>query len=361
MSPQELAELFKILFPAGIGAVSTAGLTLFLVLFFPEKVEKWLAIFWSWIERLGLLYRYASKERIRHDIQGSVSQFSKALGYELPDFTPPQVKIEWVADAKDRRAFLESGKAVIRLRRTDPDQENIATASMLFVSRILLRKARRYLSPSQREAVELFVGFRMLESQASEVYDHFVDRWLYPGLEKGNPKIDDYFRRFHHIDEAELFVPVFLQELLFMGEKVFARRRDDAIFAEVDNALQFLEVYANRRLGEKTERPSFNGEACRFAIMIVGMAHNIGDERYEVYLKHIKERLIPCGVETIYMIGPSRNSEFILQVAIRAAPEFANPFSRNYRVVVKDRDGNLFDSDNHLSVLRAKRTAVYVA
>lgn len=360
MSPQELAELLKILFPAGIGAISTAGLILFLVLFFPEKVDKWLAIIWSGIEKLGILYRYASKERIRHDIQGSVSQFSKDLGYELPDFTPPQVKIEWVEEARDRGAFLESGRAVIRLRRSDPDHENIATAAMLFVSRILLRKARRCLSPTQREAVELFAGFRMLESQASEVYEHFVDKWLYPGIEKDNPKIDDYFRRFHHIDEAELFIPVFLQELLYMGEKVFARRRDDAIFGEVDDALEFLEVYANRRLGEKIERPSFNGEACRFAIMIVGMAQNIGDERFEVYLKHIRERLIPCGVETVYMIGPSRNSEFIRQVAVRAAPEFTNPFSRNYRVMVKDRDGNPIESVNHLSVLCSKQTAVYV-
>jgi hypothetical protein len=360
MSPQEWVELLKVLFPAGIGSLTTAGLILLVILFFPEKVDKWLAILWSGIEKLGILYRYASKERIRHDIQGSVSEFSKHLGRELPDFVPPQVRIEWVAEAKDRRAFLETGKAVIRLRRSDPDQENIATAAMLFVSRILLRKARRYLSPTQREAVELFVGFRMLKSQASEVYDHFVDRWLYPGIEKTNPKIDQYFRRFHHIDEAELFIPVFLQELLYMGDKVFARRRDDAIFAEVDSALQFLEVYANRRLGEKADRPSFNGEACRFAIMIVGMAQNIADERFEVYLKHIRERLLPCGVETIYVIGPARNADFIRHLAGLAAPDFTNPFSRNYRVLIKDRDGNPIESDSHLSVLRSKRTAAYV-
>jgi len=360
MSDEAILDLVKILFPAGVVGFGTGSAFIILLLFFPEKVEKWRALVWSWIEATGLLYRRASKEKIKHNIQGTVSSFAKDLGYDLPDYDPPGVKIEWVEQASDRKAFIESGKAVIRLRREDPRNENIAAACMLYVSAILLRKAGRYLSSTQREAVELYVGFRMLQDELEEVLDVFVDKWLFPGIEKGNEKISTYFERFRGIDAAELFTPVFLQELIYMGEKVFGRRRDDSVMREVDSALEFLELHAQRKLGEHLDMPYFDGEACRFAIMIVGIPPNIDEQRYDVYFRHITERLLPCGVETIYMVGPAKNIGFIAEIARLVEDQFNNPFTRNFRVELVTRDGARIGAENHLSVLRRRVRERYV-
>lgn len=354
MNGDFILEVLKVLFPAGVGALGTGTLFAILLVLYPEKIEKWQAIPWGLVEKAGLLYKRASKERIRHSIQGRVSSFARNLGYRLPEFNPPRIRIDWVDEKVDRKAFLDQGKAVIRLRRQDPNNENVATACMFFVSQILLRKAGRYLSPTQKQSVELYVGYRMLQEEQEEVLDVFVDRWLYPGIEESNEKVSQYFDRYQAIDQAEFFLPIFLQELVYMGEKVFGKKRDGSIVQEVDGALQFLEVYASRRIGEKTDRPYFNGNTCCFAIMIVGISANIEEERYDIYLKHIRDSLIRCEVETIYMIGPSENRGFMRKIARKVDDKFSNPFSRSYGATILNADGERVQTSNHLSVLRKR-------
>lgn len=361
MNGDFIVEVLKILFPTGAGVLGTVFVFAILLLLYPEKVEKWQGILWGWVEQGGLLYKRASKERIRHSIQGRVSSFVRNLGHRLPEFDPPAVRIEWVDEKVDRKAFLDEGKAVIRLRRQDPNNENIATACMVFVSHILLRKARRYLSPTQRQSVELYVGYKMLQEEKEEVVDAFVDRWLYPGIEESNEKVAQYFDRYQAIDQAEFFLPIFLQELIYVGEKVFGKKRDEIIVHEVDGALQFLEIHASRCVGEKIDRPYFNGKTCRFAIMIVGVLPMIYEQRYDVYLKHIRESLIPCEVETIYIIGPSANRKFINNITKMVDDEFSNPFSRDYKATLLSRDGERVPASSHLSVLRARRRRRYLS
>lgn len=69
-------EALRILFPAGISVLGTATVFLVLVLFYPEKVEKWQGIIWGWIEGIGILYQRASKGKIRHSIQANVANFA---------------------------------------------------------------------------------------------------------------------------------------------------------------------------------------------------------------------------------------------------------------------------------------------
>ncbi len=361
MNGDFILEVLKVLFPLGVGSLGTGTLLIILLLLYPEKIEKWLAILWGVVEKSGLLYKRASKERIRHSLQGRVSSFARNLGHGLPEFNPPGIRIDWVDEKVDRTAFLDQGKAVIRLRRQDPNNENVATACMFFVSQILLHKAGRYLSPTQKQSVELYVGYRMLQEEQEEVLDVFVERWLYPAIEGSNEKVGQYFNRYQAIDQAKFFLPIFLQELVYMGEKVFGKKREESIVQEVDGALQFLEIHASRRIGEKTDRPYFNGNTCCFAIMIVGRIANIADVRYDMYLNHIRGSLIPCEVETIYMIGPSENLGFMKEIARKVEDQFSNPFSRNYGATILNADGERVQTSSHLSVLRKRKRVRYLS
>lgn len=361
MTWEQFLEILKILFPAGISAIGTVILITFFIVFFPEKIEKWQSIIWGWIEKLGLLYKHASKAKIKHSIQGIVANFAQSIGTELPEFTPPILKLEFFDGPIDRKAFIDQGKAYIRLRRDDPHNENIVSGCMLYISDILLKKSNRYLSPTQKTSVQLYVGFKMLSTQEEEVYDVFIDRWLYPGIEKSNAKIGDYFERFKFIDEKKYFIPIFLQEIVYMGEKVFSKRRDNSIVKEFDDALKFLEIYANRRIGELIVDKSFSGQVCRFAIMIVGISTNVDKERFDIYLNHIQKTLIVCGVETIYLIGPSKYKYFIDKIAKRVKTEFNNPFSRDYDVTLLDKNDNAVPVKNYVSVLRKKQRERYIS
>jgi hypothetical protein len=94
--------------------------------------------------------------------------------------------------------------------------------------------------------------------------------------------------------------------------------------------------------------------------MIVGWSRNIDEERYDLYLKHIRERLMPCGVETIYMLGSAKNIDFMREIAKMVEDDFSNPFSKNYHVVLHSPDGSSKPVMNHLLVLRSKRRERYV-
>lgn len=354
-----LLTILKYLFPAGIGA-SGAFLGIVLVIFlYPGKVDEWRAMVWGWIEKLGILYKTANKAKIKYSIQGNVTEFANILSTELPQFSSPSIKIEWVDEAANRKAFIDNGNAVIRLRRDDSNHENSVSACLLFVSQIMLRKSSRYISPTQRESIELYVGYKMLVRQSEEVFDAFVDKWLFPGIEKDNVKVSEYFDRYKLIDQSSFFLPIYLQELIYLGDKVFGRKRDDSIIHEVDGALAFLELHSKRKIGEKIET-EFNGNVCRFAIMIVGRVDNIEEESYDLYIKHIREHLIPSNTETIYFIGPSKNMEFMRQLTKKISDEYNCLFSRNYSVILHSANNEPIDAVNHLCVLRRKQRIRYV-
>jgi len=356
---QFILDVLKILFPTGVGVLGAVFAFLLILLFFPEKIEKWQEIIWGWVDRIGLRHKNANKRKIRHSIQHRVMKFANNIGYNLPDFNPPALKIDWVDEGTDKKAFMENGEAVLRLRRDDPNNDNVATACMLYVSSILLRKTRRFLSPTQKESVELFIGYKILQED-EEAMDVFIDKWLYPGIEKGNEKVSTYFDRYRFIDQSAFFMPIFLQELIYLGEKVFGRKRDDSLIQEVDGALKFLEIYSARIIGERIDQPYFNGNYCRFGIMIIGISSYVDDERYDIYLDHIKRNLIPCGVETIYLIGPNRNRKFMKEIANQVKGIFSITFEKEYKTTINHPNGTSIPSTNYIIVLRNKTIERYV-
>jgi len=356
---QFIIDLLNFLFPTGAGILGTIFVFFLILLLFPEKIEKWQEIIWGWIDKFGLLYNKANKKKIKHSIQSRVMSFAKILGNNLPDFDPPAVKIEWFDESINKDAFLEKGEAVLRLRRQDPNNDNVATACMLYVSDILLRKTRRYLSPTQKDSIELFIGYKILHED-EEAMDSFVDKWLFPGIERGNERIADYFDRYKSIDQTGFFMPIFLQELIYLGNKVFGRKRDDTIIHEVDGALEFLEIYSERIVGERVDRTYFEGEYCRFGIMIIGISINVDEEGHDIYLDHIHNNLIPCGVETIYLIGPAKNRKFMRRIANEVENNFSIPFERQYKTKIHYSDGRSVPSKNYIIVMRNKEVERYI-
>ena len=94
--------------------------------------------------------------------------------------------------------------------------------------------------------------------------------------------------------------------------------------------------------------------------MIVGISQNIDDERYDVYLDHINNVLLPCEVETIYLLGPEKNKRFMKEIAKRNEQEFNLIFERNYRTRMLGIDGIEFRVENCLIVIRSKKIERYI-
>ena len=215
-----------------------------------------------------------------------------------------KLEVQWIDPKSDRSSFLADGKIVLRLRRDDSEDQNIVHGSYLFVSKALLKHSKRYLSPSQKEALDLFVCSRILKEEKPSIVGIFLDEYLHPKTENKKSKIAKYVDDFSVIDNGKFFFPILIQELEFLGNKVFGKRREDLIIKEVNGLIEFLKPIAIRQIGQEMDL-NFEGEYCRFGLVIIGKPLKL-QQSIEPYVGYIKKVLVERDIETIYLLSKKR-------------------------------------------------------
>jgi hypothetical protein len=320
----------------------------------PDKLEQLFALFFKSVK---WLFKTAENGFIKYDIQFRVNSFVDDLYKIIPNLTPTSVKLVWIDEKQTAEQFVKSNQLVLRMHKSSSQNKNVVNATFAFVSYSLLRKAKHYIAKYQRESIDLFVSFKILENAKFEILDEFVQEYLHAGLEK--EKIVDFYEKFFDIDKAGVFFPVFLSEMTFLGEKVFGKQRNDQqIFDEVKNTVHFLYRFSMRKYDDHSIT-EFNGEYCKFAIRIIGKRFKIGNEGEKVYINNLNK--IPESMETIYLIGHKTNKKFVKSITAKfnASDKYFVHNEYEYKSRIKDKDGVSFDVDSYLIVLRNKKLEMY--
>lgn len=344
-----MEEVLKYVIPS----LSPAVLTLLVLLLAPEKIEKWSALLWKALSKLGGVFRSAQKRYVKHDLQGRINEFVKSLRKQLPSVADTRFKVDWIDPMLDRKAFVDRGEIIMRLRRDDPYDHNFVHGSYLFVSEMLLKKTKRYISPSQKEALDLFVCSKLLEQEKPAVVSFFLDEYLHPGTELTKSKVAIYVDDFAIIDKGGLFFPVLAQELEFLGEKVFGRRREDQIIKEVDGLVHFLKPIATRTVGDQSDL-RHDGSYCRFAIVIVGKPSKLLTS-IDPYVGYIRGSLQPKQTETIYLLGRAENERRLQELCDRVGDAYDCCHRVKFSSFLRYSDRREL-ALQHLTVLRLKGT-----
>lgn len=239
-------ELITVLVPL----LSPWILLLVLFLYMPEKVETWFSILLKVISKLKVSFH---RRYVTHDLQGRVNGFVRGLRKQVPGLAIERLRLDWVDPNMPRKAFIDDDRIVLRLRRDDPHDHNFVHGAYLFVSQGLLGKPKRYISPSQRQALDIFVCGKLIEEEKPAVRSVFIDEYLHPYTANPKSKIGQYVDDFASIDDGALFFPVLLQELDYLGDKVFGRRKSGVVIKEVDELIDFLKPIATRVIGEEND------------------------------------------------------------------------------------------------------------
>jgi hypothetical protein len=320
----------------------------------PDKLEYLLAFFNKIFK--GFMKK-AEYNFIKYDVQSRVNSYVSDISKKVPNLSITHVKLEWIDENTTPEQFIKSDQLVMRMHKSINHNRNIVNATFTFVSYSLLRKAKSYIAKYQKEAIDLFVSFKILENTKYELLDEFVQEYLNGGLE--NNKIADFYDKFFDIDKAGLYFPVFIAEMTFLGEKIFAKKRNDnKVYDEVRSLVNYLYSYSNRRISQNVTT-EYNGIYCKFAIRIVGKKSKIGNEGEKVYINNLKK--IDSKTETIYLIGEEANIDFIHSILYQCLNsigfEIFNKYK--YKANIKDYDGNEIKRNSYLVVLRNKNIAVY--
>lgn len=357
MDPETLTEYLEML--RNVGIPIALALVLMYVLLFPGKAEKVTAWLWKGLNKLPGVFRSAHKRYLKHDLQARLGDFTRKLSKDAPYLDRIKPKLEWVEQGTDRDAFLNGDKLILRLRRDDHHDDNFVHGAYLYVSTQLLPKVKRYLSPSHRDAIDLFVTGKLLQEERPHIVGYFLDEYAHPKTADPDAKIGTYFDAFQKMDEAGLFFGVMMQEMYFLGLKVFGRRRDDRIIVEVNSLIEFLEEVARRKVGENHDQPGVSWEYCCFGIVIVGKGFKITPQG-EVWVNYIRRELIPNEVDTIYLLGADENREVIRSVAEQISDSYEEIRSE-VRVTPLRFDDRVERHRQYLLVLRRIGVEVFKA
>jgi len=342
----------------GGGSIVLIGVVA-LVLRSPEKVEKWCALIWRFLSFLGFVFRGAHKQYIKLDLQGRLGEFSKGLAKDAPFLAETRVEVKWIDEDVTRKAFLEEGRVILRLRRNDSQRVNFVYGAYMFVAASLLAKAKRYMSPSQCQAVDLYVTTDLLQKEKPSVLAFFLDEYLHPATAKADSKVGRYVDSFTKIDEGGLFRSVVLQELSYVGDKVFGRRKDETIISEVDGLIEFLEGVAARRIGDEGDL-QFTREHCRCAIMIVGRRATVSAAGHQPYVDYARSQLIPKRIETLYILGLWENKALLDLVCRGLDDPYEKVRNQRSKVILHYGDEHI-QRDQYLLILRMKGVRVLQA
>ena len=243
------------------------------------------------------------------------------------------------------------------MKKGDHQNENIVKASMAFISYAFLKKAKSYIAKYQRESMDLFVCYDLLKEEKSEILDQFVQNFMKDKMD--NKKIADFFEKYSNIDDVGIFYPVLVQELTFLGEKVFANKRDaQKIHKEVADLVNFLFFYANRKLREDIVN-DFSGVYCKFGIRIIGRSIVINREGERVYKNHLK-KIAPKN-ETLYLIGSKEHKKFINGVFDNCNDEigYSKLSDETYDATIKNSDGEDIKVKSYMLTIRNNAIKVY--
>ncbi|MCH7524521.1 MAG: hypothetical protein IIC74_05815 [Bacteroidetes bacterium] len=337
-----------------ISTLTLAGLFIY-YLRNPEKFEKLIAV-------LSKFFRFISnkfdRSYIKYDLQGKINDYLKKVSKRVKHIDIKKIKVEWIdVSAQTETQFIQDGEMIIRMKKGDHQNENIVKASMAFISYAFLKKAKSYIAKYQRESMDLFVCYDLLKEEKSEILDQFVQNFMKDKMD--NKKIADFFEKYSNIDDVGIFYPVLVQELTFLGEKVFANKRDaQKIHKEVADLVNFLFFYANRKLREDIVN-DFSGVYCKFGIRIIGRSIVINREGERVYKNHLK-KIAPKN-ETLYLIGSKEHKKFINGVFDNCNDEigYSKLSDETYDATIKNSDGEDIKVKSYMLTIRNNAIKVY--
>lgn len=321
----------------------------------PEKFEKLVALIAKFATYISNKF---DKTYIKYDLQGKVNDYLKTVSKKVKHIDINKINIAWVdVENQNPETYVKNGELIVRLHKSNNQNKNIVNASLAFISYAFLKKAKSYIAKYQRESLDLYACYDFLRLEKSEILDQFVQDFMKEKMD--NNKIASLFETYHDIDKAGIFYPILVQELTFLGEKVFAQKRDaNKIYDEVKQLIIYLNNYANRKLREDSIN-DFNGQYCKFAIRIIGKQYKVNNLGEQTYIRNIEK--INHGNETIYLIGNAENKAFMKSVYQKCKDKIGYTVltDDSYEAIIKDAEGEDYKVNNYLMILRNNKVTVY--
>lgn len=196
----------------------------------------------------------------------------------------------------------------------------------------------------------------MLRKEKRDAQEFFLDEYLKPheAPTTGGVTAASYYDEFEELDGARLFFPVLMQELDFIGSRVFGKRTQTLLANDLDGLIKFLLPIAKRFVGDENDM-EYIGDVSRCAMMIIGKSYKVSDEGTQPYINYIKKQLIPKDIDCLYILGKYDNRDFIDAIWKEVCPPYEKITQQKYTTYLRFRNrGEEVPTLQYLVMLRRR-------
>jgi len=296
-----------IIFAGGSG--TTLLVVLFLLIKYPDHVQKWVGIL---SRAFNYIFKKSEYFSTKWEIEGKLNTFAGNL--ETDGGVPySRLTIKWTARDENEEIAFEDGQTIIVMRDRNHRNKNFVHAAYFYTSEILLKNTKRKLPKHLKTSIDLYSTQKIIQQENKAALNQFTNDYLIPNIDQ-NEKIKEYIERFNKIETIGLYFPVLIQELTYLGNKIYLSTQTDEIIKEVEALIQFLEKWSEREIGQLTQE-EFTGLFTKCSIKIVASQYSRSNDKVD----NQKGRIINSfnqGIENVYVIGNSakKNKKFVDKV-----------------------------------------------
>lgn len=295
------------------GGFSIAAAFILLIYFWfnnPDNVKIVLSQIWYVLS--FVFKKWAGRRYVKIHLEATLGKQIEKINKEVCGLNADKVKIVLVR-SKTREAFIKEKTLIIRLQSKKYHYENLVNVAVIYAENFLYSKLELHLDDEQRTSINLYTAKSLLKNRG-EAALQFLHKNYYLPVAKNNENIPAYFEKLEKIEDRGLFYNVFVQEMVFLGNKVYFKKKPVGINNEVKNFINFLEDFANRERGDTDIKKTFLGTNIKVAFVLVALREKRELGISSGYVSYT-EKLLSQGVESIYALGWGKNNSFVNEVA----------------------------------------------
>lgn len=287
-----------------LGPIGIAVCIVMYVFLNPDKAEIWGS--WAW-RLIGLVFRSADKRAVAYRVQGEVNAATAKLFKSAPaGMVEGKLKINWTT-AADLPAVVRNGEVVVFMQRSDQRERNVAKATMLYVPKAIVPRARPYVDPTIMEAVDLVVAKSILAEDDENV--GVLDTFFRDYLDAAMASSSGLRERLEEIDEIDLqgwLTRVLLREYLYLGRDLYPAPAQDSWFRETEAFARWLHRLATKKPGDFGSL-DYRGPLLSVGVVFVAERQRLAIHGIDIYRKRVKRLLYAEKLNAVYLMGRDDN------------------------------------------------------
>lgn len=293
---------------ANYGLAGLLVLVLVFVFLNPEKAQ----ILKGWIQyTFVFLIQSCKKPSIKNKIEGSCNYAIKQISKEISDIEMPSISINWVKDGEDLRTKLKGGNAIVNLKFSADNSENIVKATTIFVKDTVLTKAKPYLSYSLKSAIDFNIVRKILGSIIND-RNQIINTFFFLNGKDLN-ELKEKNSQIQQIDNVGLFSRILIKEYESFGNQLYGLLPTNEYTDEADVFFNYLLDISTRNYDENTPL-QFEGNILKVGILLVAKPETYLTYGLDAYLRRIK-RGVSKGIRTFYLLARDDKVQILTEVA----------------------------------------------